>query len=218
MEVKEFDFAEIPQKALNILTKPAEFFKSMHKSGGFLEPVIFAIIMGIVAGIIQAIINILGLSYVSRGFLDSLGLIIFIPLAVIIGSFIGAAIMYFIWKLMGSQENYETSYRCVAYLTVLAPIAAILGVIPYAGVILNALIGLFFIVMASIYVHNIEAKKAWLVFGILFALLVLIQIRAEYKFRNFSSSADEVRKKMEELNKQYQQQLEEARKQAERYR
>lgn len=218
MEIKEYDFAEIPQKALNILTKPVDFFKSMHKSGGFLEPVIFAIIMGIVAGIIQAIINILGLSYVSRGLLDSLGLIIFIPLAVIIGSFIGAAIMYLIWKLMGSQENYETSYRCVAYLTILAPIAAILGVIPYAGIILNALIGLFFIVMASIYVHNIETKKAWLVFGILFALLALIQIRGEYKFRNFSSSADEVRKKMEELNKQYQQQVEEAKKQAERYR
>ena len=78
--------------------------------------------------------------------------------------------------------------------------------------------------MASIYVHNIEAKKAWLVFGIIFAILLLIQVRAEYKLRNFSHSTDEVRKKMEELNKQYQQQMdeakrqiEEARKEAERY-
>src|SRR4030066_71801 len=140
MEVKEIDFALIPQKALNILTKPAEFFKTMHKAGGFLEPLIFALVMGIIAGIIHALISILGLSYIGRGVLDSLGLIIFIPIGVIIGSFIGAAIMFVIWKLMGSQENYEVSYRCMAYLMVLAPIAAILGIIPYAGVLLNAAI------------------------------------------------------------------------------
>jgi hypothetical protein len=87
MEVKEIDFAEIPLKALNILTKPVEFFKSMHKSGGFLEPVIFAIIMGIVAGILCFFISIIGIRYSTGSFLGSLGLIIFIPLAVIIGKF-----------------------------------------------------------------------------------------------------------------------------------
>ena len=150
MEVKEINFAAIPQTTLKILTKPAEFFKTMPKTGGFLEPLIFALIMGIIAGIIHAIISMFGLSYIGRSFLESLGLIIFIPLAVIIASFIGAAIMFLIWKLMGSQENYEVSYRCVAYLMVLSPVTAILGIIPYAGAILNAVIGLVFIVMATI--------------------------------------------------------------------
>ena len=222
MEVKEIDFAVIPQKALNILTNPADFFKTMHKTGGFLEPLIFALIMGIVAGILQAIISVVGLSYYSGGLMDSLGMIIIVPVAVIVGTFIGAAIMLVIWKLLGSPENYEVSYRCVAYLMVLAPIAAVLGLIPYAGAILNTALGLIFIVVASIYAHNIPAKKAWLVFGIIFAVILLLQLRAEYKARNFAQSTDEVRKKMEELNKQYKQQLErqleEARREAERYR
>ncbi len=222
MEIKEIDFAVIPQKALSILTKPVDFFKTMHKTGGFLEPLIFALIMGIIAGILHAIISLVGLGYYSRGLMDSLGMIIIIPVAVIVGSFIGAAIMYVIWKLLGSQENYEVSYRCVAYIMVLAPIAAILGLIPYAGAILNAALGLIFIVLASIYVHSIPAKKALLVFGIIFAVILLIQLRAEYKMRNFANSADEVRKKMEELNRQYKQQLEkqleEAKKEAQRYR
>ncbi|MGB4295769.1 MAG: hypothetical protein WBJ16_09050 [Smithellaceae bacterium] len=64
--------------------------------------------------------------------------------------------------------------------------------------------------------HNIPAKKAWLVFGIIFALLAIMQIRAEYKVRNFTPSTEEVRKKMEELNKQYREQLEEAKKQIEK--
>jgi uncharacterized membrane protein YdjX (TVP38/TMEM64 family) len=38
------------------------------------------------------------------------GAIIFMPIAVAIGSFIGAAILFVIWKLMGSQEDYETAY------------------------------------------------------------------------------------------------------------
>ncbi len=216
MEVREIDFAEIPQKTLKILTKPVNFFKTMPKAGGFLEPVIFVLVVSIVTGILHCLINIAGLSYIDRGILESLGLIIFVPVAMIIASFIGAAIMFVIWKLLGSQENYETSYRCVAYLTVLAPIAAILGIIPYGGTVLNALIGLFFIVTASIHVHNIPAKKAWLVFGIIFALLAIMQIRAEYKVRNFTPSTEEVRKKMEELNKQYREQLEEAKKQIEK--
>ena len=54
-------------------------------------------------------------------------MIIFMPIAVAIGSFIGGAILFIIWKLMGSQEDYETAYRCGAYLMALAPITAIIG-------------------------------------------------------------------------------------------
>jgi len=163
MEVREIDFAEIPQKTLKILTKPVNFFKTMPKAGGFLEPVIFVLVVSIVTGILHCLINIAGLSYIDRGILESLGLIIFVPVAMIIASFIGAAIMFVIWKLLGSQENYETSYRCVAYLTVLAPIAAILGIIPYGGTVLNALIGLFFIVTRQAFtcITYRQRKHGW---------------------------------------------------------
>ncbi|HDQ04725.1 MAG TPA: hypothetical protein ENN23_09235 [Deltaproteobacteria bacterium] len=215
MEEKSINFAAIPQTAVKVLTSPAEFFKTIPKTGGFIEPLVFALIMGFIAGIIHAIVGILGIGYIGRTFLESLGLIIFVPIIVVIVSFISAAILFVIWKLMGSKENYETSYRCVAYLQVLGPVAGILNLIPYAGIILSMLLGLFFIVMASIYAHNIADKKAWIVFGIIFALLLIFQIKAEYNLRNMPPTTKEVREKMEELNRQYQEHLEEAQRQAE---
>jgi hypothetical protein len=113
MKQNEINFAEMPQTAIDVLTKPAEFFKSMPKAGGFLEPLIFAVIMGLITGIIQAILGFVGLgpagSY-GAGMGAGFGAIIFMPIAVAIGSFIGAAILFVIWKLMGSQEDYETAY------------------------------------------------------------------------------------------------------------
>jgi hypothetical protein len=218
MEVKDINFAAIPQTAVNVVTKPEEFFRGMPKTGGFLEPLVFAVIMGFVAGIISAILSLFGLGYgagYDTGIMSSLGVIIFMPIAVAIGSFIGAAILFVIWKLLGSQENYETAYRCGAYLMALAPIVEILRVIPYAGIIIYMAIYVYFLVIASRQVHNIPEQKAWLVLGIIGAIFALILITGEYKARNMAPSAEQVRKIMEETNKQYQQHLEDAKKQIE---
>ena len=218
MEAKDINFAAMPQTAVRVVTAPAEFFKSMPKTGGFVEPLIFAAIMAVIAGIIQALINILGLSYAHVGFAESLGRIIVVPIVVVIFSFIGAAIIFVIWKLMGSQKNYEISYRCWAYLMALAPIVAIISIIPYVGGIINIAIYVYFIVIASTQVHNIPSQKAWLVFGIIGAALVLIGITAEYKARSMAPTAEQYRKTAEEINRQYLKQIEEARKEAARNR
>jgi hypothetical protein len=63
MEPKDINFAAMPQTAVRVVTAPADFFKTMPKTGGFLEPLVFAVIMGAVAGIIQAIWGILGFRY-----------------------------------------------------------------------------------------------------------------------------------------------------------
>jgi hypothetical protein len=219
MEVKDINFAAMPQTAVRVVTAPAKFFKSMPKTGGFVEPLIFAAIMAVIAGIIQAIINILGLSYVHVGFVESLGMIIFVPIFAVIGSFIGAAIIYVIWQLLDSQENYETSYRCAAYLMALAPIIAILSVIPYyIGIIVYMAIYVYYLVIASTQVHNIPSEKAWMVFGIIGAVLALVIITIQYNIRNMAPTAEQYRKTAEEINKQYLKQIEEARKEAARNR
>jgi len=218
MEVKDINFAAMPQTAVKVVTAPADFFKSMPKTGGFIEPLVFAAIMAVIAGIIQALINIFGLSYAHVGFVESLGMIIFVPVFAVIGSFIGAAIIYAIWKLMGSPQNYETSYRCAAYLMALAPIVAIISIIPYVGGIINMAIYVYYLVIASTQVHNISSQKAWRVFGIIGAIFALIGITAEYKARSMAPTAEQYRRTAEEINKQYLKQIEEARKEAARNR
>ncbi len=208
MKQNEINFAAIPQTAINVITKPADFFKSMPKTGGFLEPLVFAVIMGLIAGIIQAILSFIGLgpagSY-GAGMAAGFGAIIFMPIAVAIGSFIGAAILFVIWKLMSSQEDYETAYRCGAYLMALAPITTLINIIPYAGAIISLAICVFYLVMASVYVHKIPAQKAWLVFGIIGLIFALGGVWAEHKARNmgpWQQVGDEYRKSAEDLRKQ----------------
>jgi hypothetical protein len=214
MEENKIDFAAMPQTAVRVVTAPADFFRQMPKSGGFLDPLVFVVIMGVIAGIIQVIWRLVGFGYGS-GMGASLYPIIFMPIAAAIGSFIGAAIMFVIWKLMGSQENYETSYRCMAYLMALAPITAILSVIPYAGHIINMAIFVYFIVIASTQVHNLPAQKAWMVFGIIGVIFALIGVIGEYKARNMYSATEQWRKSAEESAKAWEKSSKDMQKQAE---
>ena len=206
MEPKDIDFAAMPLIAVNVVTKPVEFFQGMPKTGGFLEPLVFTIIMGFIAGIIRAMLSFIGLG-LSAGYgggMSGFTMIIFMPIAAAIGSFIGGAILFVIWKLMGSQEDYETAYRCGAYLMALAPITAIISVVPYAGGLINMFIYVFYLVTASIHVHNTPSQRAWLVFGIIGLIFVLFGLFAEHKVRNMGSEMGKWREMSENMRKEYQ--------------
>ena len=201
-----------------------------------MEPLAFAVIMGFIAGIIHALLRLPGMGYgagYGGGMMGGFGTIIVMPIIFAISSFIGAAILFLIWKLMGSQEEYEAAYRCGAYLAALAPITAIIGVVPYAGGLITMAIYTFYLVAASVHVHNIPSQKAWLVFGIIGAIFALLGVLSEYKVRNMTSSmnelrktseeyreaaremkksTEELRKQTEEMAKKYQRQAEEAQK------
>ena len=232
MDPKNIDFAAMPQTAINVVTNPSGFFQGMPKTGGFLEPLVFAVIMGVVVGIIQAILGFVGLGAAGYGGggMSGFGMILFMPIAAAIGSFIGAAILFVIWKLMGSQENYETAYRCGAYLMALSPITTILSVVPYAGGLVSMAIFTFYIVTASVHVHNLPSQKAWLVFGIIGLVLALMGVFAERKARNMGSemekwrqmgeeyrqSAEDMAASTDEMRRQAQEMADKYRKQAER--
>lgn len=208
MAFKDIDFMAIPQTALRVIKSPTDFFKAMPKSGGYFEPFVFAVCMGLVAGIIQLFWRFLGFGFGSSASAE-MNPVVSMLIASVIGTFIGGAIFFVIWKLMGSRENYETSYRCMAYFMALAPITAIFSVIPYAGTIINMSIFVFYIVAASTNVHNIAVKKSWLVFGIIGIVLALFNLNSEYALRNISpgepwrktaeESADAARKQSEEV-------------------
>lgn len=216
MEAKDISFAAMPQMAMRIVTSPGEFFREMPKAGGFLEPLVFAVVMGLTASIIQAIWSLLGFGYggqASPGLASIFLSIIFMPVIFAMLSFIGAAIVFYIWQLMGSTQNYEVSYRCMAYLMALAPITAVIKVVPYAGIILSFAIVTFYIVIVSTEVHGIPVRKALQVFGIIGAVLTMLLFYSEYSARNKYATPEQVRKAAEETAKEYQLHIDEARKQ-----
>jgi hypothetical protein len=170
-------FQGILNTAIAVITKPADFYRGMAKTGGFVDPLIFIVVMGVIGGLIQAV---LGLAHLVPCYsvASALKSILYFPIASAIGGFIGAAILFVIWKLMGSAESYETAYRCGAYASAATPIMMILGVIPYAGGLIGLAWMLFLLVTASVEVHKIAAKTAWIVFGIIAAILAWGQLTA----------------------------------------
>jgi beta-lactamase regulating signal transducer with metallopeptidase domain len=153
-----------------------------------------------VAGLLQSILSVFRFQ-VGAGMAMGLGSVIILPIMIGIFGFVGAAILFLIWKLMGSRESYETAYRCGAYIGVLTPISVLLHLIPFVGAAGSVLLMTFFLVTASVAVHDIPSRKAWLVFGIIGGLLVFFSVSAEFAARRFVREAAEYQKKAEEAQR-----------------
>lgn len=215
MEKEGFDLKEIVETAIKVLTSPQTFFREMEKRGGYVKPLIFMVVMGVVGGLIQSIFNIIGLR-VATGLAMGVASIILVPIVIAIFGFVGAAILYLIWKLMGSQEEYETAYRCAAYISALTPITCVLGIVPYIGGAVGVALAMYLTIIASIEVHRIPSQKAWLVFGIIGAILILLTITGEISSRRMLREAGKFQKQMEKTTKEMQKQVEGATKEMQR--
>lgn len=180
----------ILDSALRIIKDPAGFFRDMPKSGGFGDPLVFAVVMGVVAGLVRALLGLFHFGgIVSTGM--AIAAVVLTPIMVIIFGFVGAAILFVIWKLMGSGESYETAYRCGAYASAITPITALVNAIPFVGMLVGLGWMLYLLVMASVEVHKIAAGTAWKVFGVIAAVLVLMGGCSEVaarKMRNHSEA------------------------------
>ena len=219
MEAKGIDFAAIPQTAIRVVTSPAAFFREMPKSGGFLEPLVFMVVMsvisGVLGGVLHALSNILGLHLytgVAVGFMA----IVMMPVLAAIGSaifgFIAAGILFVIWKLMGSNEDYETAYRCTAYLAAITPITTVLGIIPYVGGAIGLVVMLYYLVTASVETHGIPLRKAWIVFGIIIAVFVVLNVSAQITARRFARNMEQASESWKDASQEMQKAAEEMQK------
>jgi hypothetical protein len=190
------DFTQIPNQAIKVITNPAGFYREMPKTGGFVEPLVFVAVMAVITGVLIALLSLVGFGMQGMAVAGLAAIIIF-PIFAVIGSFIAAAIIYVIWMIMGSKESYETAYRCVAYMTAIYPITAVLGMIPYLGAVVGTAWGFYLLIVASTEVHGIKAQTAYIVFGIIGALMILFQVSSEYSARHMSARMAELSESMQ---------------------
>ncbi|MGE0472826.1 MAG: YIP1 family protein [Nitrospirales bacterium] len=189
---------DILEKARTVLTAPADFYRQMPKSGGFLDPILFLIVMAVVGAIILVACGFLGLG--PMGALGvGIGSMIFMPVMAIIGSFIGGAIMFVIWKFMGTQEPFETAYRCVAFASAIYPVTALFGLLPYLGSIVGIAWGFYLMFIATKEVHHLNEKTASMVFGILGLILMISNISSEMAARRMSTEFEKISPALENI-------------------
>jgi hypothetical protein len=114
-----------------VITDPAGFFREMPRQGGFKNPLIFLVVMSVVTALVGVLLSLVGLAGPGATFGAALASIIIVPIFAAIFGFVGAAILFILWKVLGSEESYETAYRCGAYMAAISPITSVLGAIPY---------------------------------------------------------------------------------------
>jgi hypothetical protein len=191
----QIDINAIMNTVLKVVTDPAGFYRQMPRSGGLLEPLIFMGAMGVLAGIVSTLLNIVGLGY-GGGFFASLVQIFVSPIFAAIFGFVAAAVLFIIWKLLGSQEPFEVAYRCAAYATAIAPLTTLVRSIPYLGALIGLAWMAYLIIIASTEVHRIEPKKALIVFGAITFLLALTSISAERTARKMTTGIEKWHQEM----------------------
>ena len=189
MNENQTNINTIFDKAVALVKNPVAFYRGMPKRGGYLDPVLYLVVMAALAGLIISFYFLFGFGVVG-GPAAGVGTILMTVVTSLVGSFVGAAILFVVWKLMGSNESFETAYRCTAYASVTYPFSAILGPIPYFGSMIIMLYGFYLLSIASVEVHGLEPRKVQIVFGILAALVVISNLSTEIALRRMASNAE----------------------------
>ena len=184
--------------AIQLIAKPVDFFKTMPKSGGLLDPLLY-VVMTALLGVVLSTIE----SFLTRGAgVHDLGMLaiwlIIVPVIAAILSFFVAAICFAIWTFTGSNESYETSYRCLAYMHVLMPITILLSFVPYLG-LLGIAWWLYLMVIATREVHKISINPALLIFGFIAALSGLVYCSSVSSAINSKEHLKEFTKELQKI-------------------
>lgn len=223
-----FDFQKFINDSKAVLTTPKEYFAAMPKEGGYVEPLVKAVIYGLLAGIITFIWSTLKLTAAAGALGGMLGggvgvmAIIGSLIGAIIGLFIGGVIMLLVSAICGGNTSYEANVRVTASLMVLSPINALLsftgGINIYLGAIISlgvSLYGIYLLYNALISGLNAKEGAAKVVSIILAIIPVILLISTLTCYRAASKVTDKYMKnskEAEEAMKQMQKVLEEMKK------
>jgi hypothetical protein len=145
----------------NILIKPFDFFKSMPLTGGYKDPLIFALITAVIMGIGLTIVT-LGVGFLA---------ILFAPIAVVISVFLAAGLLWLCARIVGGTGTYEATMRVASYSNVVN----VVGWIPIVS-ILGSLYGLFLTWAGIREVHKLTNLKAVLAVALAIIIVFLIVV------------------------------------------
>ncbi len=124
-----YDIKKIFDDSKRCLLNPKDYFSSIPKTGGYVDPIIKALIYGAVSGIFGFVWSLFGARGAGIMFSESGRLVILIGpiIGAFIGLFIGGLILLVISVICGGSSNFEANVRTVASLLVIIPMNAILG-------------------------------------------------------------------------------------------
>jgi len=193
-----FSIEAVLATAKAVITDAAGFYKAMPKSGGFADPIFFVVVMAAISAVLGAALSLFG-----AGFAPTLGgaliSILLTPIFAGVFGFVGAGVLFAVWRMLGSRESYETAYRCGAYSMAIAPITTVLGIVPYLGTLIAIGWGFYLVVVASEHVHKLAPQTARIAFGVLFGIFALMSISSQMAARRMQGKVEALHEEMERM-------------------
>lgn len=205
-ETTSFDFNAFIKDSKETLVNPKAYFSTMKTSGGMVEPLIKALIYGLVAGVIGFLWGVIGLGGLKMGiFGGALGAmaLVWTVISALIGLFIGAVIVLIISSICKGNTDFEANLRVVAAVMVIMPVSALLGFTIGINSVLGSIVTLCVNLYALylLYLALTETLKAnpattRIVMYVLAAILAIIMIaglgtsRRMNKFMNEFDKSD----------------------------
>ncbi len=124
-----FNFNKFFQDSKKALLSPKEYFSTMEITGGMGEPIIKALIYGVIAGIFALLWSLFNISGVSGLFGGAVGFVALIwsIIAAVVGVFIGGVIVLIVSSICKGNSEFEPSMRVAAAIMVIMPISAFFG-------------------------------------------------------------------------------------------
>lgn len=165
-----------------LVLNPVGFFREIPRRGNFVNPLVFAIICALINGLIGGIIAFfISLGSRTQGFggafVGLIGSIIFTPVGVVIGLFIGAGILHLlVMLLVRPNAGFEATFRVGAYASV-TQLVSWLSVVPILGILVGLVVGLYGLFLGIVgirEVHSTTTGRAALVVLIPIAVIFLL--------------------------------------------
>jgi len=180
-----FDIQKIIADSIKTIVSPKSYFSSMAKTGGFVEPMIKALVYGVVGGLISFLWIQLGLSFsfggMGAGAMAASGVATLVQaiIGAIIGLFIGGVFMLILSLISGGSTDYEANVRVMASLMVMTPVSSLLmvtlGINLYLGGIIMTVVLFYYLwLLLNALIHALSAKPmvAKIVVGVLALLFI----------------------------------------------
>ena len=111
-----------------VLTRPSEAFTVMRRDAGLGDPLLYTLIIGTAAGVVSFGFSMMFGSFGALGGADgglsamlglgfgSVFLLFLMPIFVVLGTFIGAAVLHLCLMVVGgANRSFETTFRVIAY-------------------------------------------------------------------------------------------------------
>jgi hypothetical protein len=163
-----------------VLTKPDAAFRAMKIEGGVVEPLIYALIGGWLGGVVAFLfslgfksVGLFGSRNNAFGMLTGMGIgsiafIILLPVMIVIGLFIGAAIVHLCLMIVGgANKTFEATFRVLAFSQ---GSTGPLQMIPVCGGLIAGVWGLVVTCIGLARAHETETGRA--VFAVFLPLVV----------------------------------------------